>query len=116
MSSGNISSSETSDAKSLISKHKYLMISKSWCPDCHYIYNLFKKLNIFNKLYIIELDKFENQKQAQLLEDEFNSIIGKKWVPQLYFNGKYWGNESNFKELVKDDKLDEELKKIGLLN
>ncbi|KAI5950230.1 hypothetical protein KGF54_005187 [Candida jiufengensis] len=111
----NISTSESEDATTLIKTHKYLMVSKSWCPDCHYIYNLFTKLNILEKLYIIELDKFTNTEKADKLESEFNSIVGKKWVPQLFFNGKYWGNESTCKELVKSDKLKEEFKKVGLL-
>ncbi|CCG25299.1 hypothetical protein CORT_0H01870 [Candida orthopsilosis Co 90-125] len=104
-----------SKAKSLISEYPYLMLSKSWCPDCHYVYNLFQQLGIYDKLHIIELDQFKDQDEATALENAFTEIVGKKWVPSLFFQGKYWGNEQDLKNLRKQGQLESELKKLNLL-
>ncbi|KAI5959111.1 hypothetical protein KGF57_002207 [Candida theae] len=102
-------------AESLISEHPYLMLSKSWCPDCHYVYRLFQKLGIYDKLHIIELDNIANQDDAAALENAFTGIVGKKWVPSLFFKGKYWGNEQDLKNLEKQGQLEPELKRLDLL-
>lgn len=105
----------TTKANNLIAEHPYLMLSKSWCPDCHYVYNLFQNLGIYDKLHIIELDKFQDQQDATALETAFTEIVGKKWVPLLFFKGKYWGNEQDLKQLREQGQLEAEFKELGLL-
>lgn len=113
--SPNVSDDYITKAKGLISEHPYLMLSKSWCPDCHYVYNLFQQQGIYDKLHIIELDQIKDQEEAAALESAFTEIVGKKWVPLLFFKGKYWGNEQDLKNLRKDGQLEAELKKLALI-
>ncbi|KAG0683136.1 hypothetical protein C6P40_000375 [Pichia californica] len=101
-------------AADLIEQHKYLMLSKSWCPDCHYAIRIFQKYNVLNKVHLVELDKM-NPNEALKLEGEFTAISGRKWVPSLFFNGKFWGNEGDLKKLESFDKTETEFKKVGLL-
>lgn len=101
-------------AQELIKAHKFLMLSKSWCPDCHYAINVFNKYNILDKIYLVELDKM-NAKEALVLEKEFTAISGRKWVPSIFVNGKFWGNEQTLNTLESTDKTQSEFKAIGLL-
>ncbi|GMM31402.1 glutathione-disulfide reductase [Martiniozyma asiatica (nom. inval.)] len=101
-------------AKEIISTHKYVMLSKSWCPDCHYAINVFNKYKVLPKIHLVELDKMDPA-PALKLEKEFTQISGRKWVPSLFFNGKFWGNESDLYRLESTDKIEESFKAEGLL-
>ncbi|KAI5965392.1 uncharacterized protein KGF55_001613 [Candida pseudojiufengensis] len=109
-----ISTSETLDAKSLIAKHKYLMVSKSIGTGSRYVFNIFRRYKIIDKLYIIQLDQFEDTKKAKELEDEFNEIMGGNWLPQLYFNHRRWGTENKF--LLWEDIIESMLEDAGLFD
>lgn len=109
------SSEYTTRAQKLIADNNYLMLSKSWCPDCHYVEKIWNDYNVFDKIHIIELDKFEDQDDATKLEAAFTEIIGRKWVPSLFFNGKYFGNEQDLKEWKAQGKLDEIFKQEKLI-
>jgi len=69
-----------------IKDHKVMMFSKSYCPFCNKIKNLFKELNI--EYHALELDLIENGSdiQAALLEKS-----GQKTVPNTYINGEHLG-------------------------
>jgi glutaredoxin 3 len=101
-------------ALDLIKEHRFLMLSKSWCPDCHYAIRVFNKYNVLNKIHLVELDKM-NANEALKLEKEFTQISGRKWVPSLFFNGKFWGNEATLNELESTYKTEETFKSEGLL-
>ncbi|AWU78260.1 hypothetical protein CAS74_002925 [Pichia kudriavzevii] len=103
-----------STAAALIKQHKFLMLSKSWCPDCHYAINIFTKYKVLPKVHIVELDKMEPREAVQL-EKQFTEISGRKWVPSLFFNGEFSGNEATLKELESLDKTESWFKKVGLL-
>lgn len=81
------------------------MLSKSWCPDCHYTYEIWDKYNVRDKVHIVELDKFEDQKEAEELENAFTQISGRKWVPSIFFNGKLLGTEEDLKRWSKEGTL-----------
>lgn len=102
-------------ALNLIKNHQFLMISKSWCPDCHYVYRIWEKFGVQNKVHIIEFDKFENQEEALQLEKAFTEIAGRKWVPTLFFNQKRFGTEAELKVLAKQGALEEKFREEGLL-
>lgn len=102
-------------AEQLIKDHKYLMVSKSWCPDCHYVYKIWDAYGIADKVYIIELDKFENQEEATRLEDEFTRIAGRKWVPTIFFNGKKLGTEADLKVWKSEGSLESRFRAEGIL-
>lgn len=97
-----------------ISSNKYFMISKSWCPDCHYAEAIWKKYGVSDKVTILELDKID-PKEAEALEKAFTEISGRKWVPTIWFNGERFGTEQDLKKLESLDQTEEEFKKAGLL-
>lgn len=103
-----------SKAQAYIDKNKFFMISKSWCPDCHYAEAIFKKYGVLSKVEILELDKID-PKQAAELEKAFTAIAGRKWVPTIWFNGETFGTEQTLKQFESLDKTEEEFKKAGLL-
>lgn len=92
------------------------MLSKSWCPDCHYVYKVWNTYGVKSKVYILELDKMDDQTEAQKLEEAFTEISGRKWVPTIFFNGKKFGTEQDLKALDKDGKLEDQFKAVGLLD
>ncbi|CAK7897070.1 glutaredoxin-1 [[Candida] anglica] len=102
-------------AQALIDKHPFLMLSKSWCPDCHYAYRVWDQFKVTDKVHVIELDKMDNQSEAIELEKGFTHIAGRKWVPTIFFNGKVWGTEQDLKRLASEDKLEESFKKENLI-
>lgn len=85
------------NAERLIENNSYLMLSKSWCPDCHFVYRIWDEYGVRDKIHIIELDKMENQEEAKLLEQAFTQISGRKWVPTVFFKGKKLGTEQDIK-------------------
>ncbi|KAG7864113.1 hypothetical protein KL919_000141 [Ogataea angusta] len=90
-------------AQELVKQHRFLMLSKSWCPDCHYAIAVFKKYNVLDKIALVELDKMPAN-QATELEKQFTAISGRKWVPTIFFNGEVFGTEQTLKELDPSDR------------
>lgn len=101
-------------AKELISTNRFLMISKSWCPDCHYVYQVWDSFGVRDKVHIIELDKMEANEAAQL-EEAFTAITGRKWVPTIFFNGKKLGTESELKLWKENGTLENVFREQGIL-
>ncbi|XP_063397823.1 thioredoxin reductase 1, cytoplasmic-like [Mytilus trossulus] len=69
-----------------ISKNKVMMFSKTTCPFCKKIKDLFKNLNV--EYQVLELDQISNGSELQnaLLE-----VSGQKTVPNIYINSKHLG-------------------------
>lgn len=109
-----MSSSQVSKAQKYIDANKFFMLSKSWCPDCHYVQAILKKYKIESKVTVLELDKME-PKEAEELEKGFTAISGRKWVPTIWFNGKVFGTEQTLKEMESLDKTEKVFKEAGLL-
>lgn len=103
------------NARLLINAHRYLMISKSWCPDCHYVYNIWDSFGLRDKVHIIELDKFEDQNEAVRLEAKFTAISGRKWVPTIFFNGRMLGTEADLKAWQLDGTLKQRFISEGII-
>lgn len=91
------------------------MISKSWCPDCHCVYGIWDSFGVRDKIHIIELDKLENKNDALELEDEFTVMTGRKWVPTIFFNGRYLGTEADLKMWDENGTLQEKLISGGII-
>lgn len=102
-----------SSALELIKNHRFLMLSKSWCPDCHQAIRFFENYGVLPKVHVVELDKME-ESAATKLEAEFTAISGRKWVPSLFFNGSFWGNEETLAELEKKGGMDTAFTDAGL--
>ncbi|KAG7750945.1 hypothetical protein KL911_003391 [Ogataea haglerorum] len=91
-------------AQDLVKQHRFLMLSKSWCPDCHYAIAVLKKYKVLDKITLVELDKMP-PKEAAELEKQFTALSGRKWVPTIFFNGAVFGTEQTLKELESRDLL-----------
>ncbi|KAK6464620.1 thioredoxin-like protein [Scheffersomyces coipomensis] len=102
-------------AQTIINENPYLMLSKSWCPDCHYTYKVWDEYKVRDKVHIIELDKLADQEDAVKLEQAFTEIAGRKWVPTIFFNGKRLGTEADLKVWKKEGKLDQIFKDAKLI-
>lgn len=102
-------------ATDYLKNNRFFMISKSWCPDCHYAQAIWKKYGVSSKVTVLELDKLEDQKKATELEKEFTALSGRKWVPTIWFNGEVFGTEQTLKQLESLDQTEEVFKKAGLL-
>ncbi|VEU19391.1 DEKNAAC100896 [Brettanomyces naardenensis] len=98
----------------LIKEHRFLMSSKSWCPDCKYAKAIFDKYKVLDKVYTIELDKID-PREADVLEKQFTAISGRKWVPTIFFDGKVFGTEQTLKQLESRDSTEKAFKDAGLL-
>ncbi len=110
-----VSANDLKKAQAFIDSNKYFMISKSWCPDCVYAENIWKKYGVSSKVEILELDKLADQKEALELEKAFTEIAGRKWVPTIWFNGSRFGTEQDLKRLESEDATEKEFKNAGLL-
>lgn len=98
------------EAEDLLKQHPYFILGKSWCPDVKYAINVLKQHGKFGKFYVHELDKIPNQTDALKLEQAFTQLAGGiKWVPSIFIQGKYWGNEKTLYELSSTDKLESTL-------
>lgn len=102
-------------ANQLIAQHKVLMLSKSWCPDCHYMYKVWSDYGVKDKIHILELDKFTDQKEAVQLEAAFTEISGRKWVPTIFSNGKRLGTEEDFKRWTSEGEVEKILEREQIL-
>ncbi|CCH43966.1 Glutaredoxin-C6 [Wickerhamomyces ciferrii] len=109
------SPSNLKKAQQYIDSNKFFMISKSWCPDCHYTYKIWNKYGVSSKVEVLELDKLQDQKAAIELEKAFTEISGRKWVPTIWFNGKKFGTEQDLKRFESEDKTEQIFKNEGLL-
>lgn len=83
-----------------IKDHKVMMFSKSYCPFCNKIKNLFKELNI--EYHALELDLIENGSEIQAALAEKS---GQKTVPNTYINGEHLGGADDTFKANSDGRL-----------
>lgn len=101
-------------ALDIVKAHRFVLLAKSWCPDVKYASNVFKKYHVYDKLHVIELDKMPAN-EALKLEGEFTQLSGRKWVPSIFVDGKYWGNEVSLSQLESQEGTEKAFRAIGLL-
>lgn len=102
-------------ASEIIKTHPYIMLSKTWCPDCQYALKVWDRYGVTDKVHVIQLDKFEDQKESQKLEEAFNQIYGRKWVPIIFFNGEKFGTEEDLQRWESDGTLKQVFESAKLL-
>lgn len=76
--------------KELIDSNQVLVFSKSFCPYCVKVKDLFKELNV--KCIALELDLMEDGTNYQ---DLLHEITGQKTVPNVFINKKHIGGCDN---------------------
>lgn len=76
----------TNLVKDLTSKHKVLVFSKSTCPFCTKVKNLFSSIKVDPK--IVELDQLGN---GLAIQDTLSDLTGLRTVPNVFVNGQHLG-------------------------
>lgn len=99
------------EAKSLIEKNKFLVVSKTWCPDCHYAKKVFAGLNS-NPVYV-ELDKLDHGKELQAA---FLQLTNQNTVPNVFIAREHIGTENDIKRLLESGELQKKLSDAGLIS
>lgn len=96
-------------AQEYITNNPYFFISKSWCPDCHYLERVLSENGLRSKFTVLELDKMADQSEAHRLELAFTELAGRKWVPTIWKQGQVWGTEKDVQVLERqgNDKVKE---------
>ncbi|XP_071514079.1 thioredoxin reductase 1, cytoplasmic [Panulirus ornatus] len=69
-----------------IQENKVMIFSKSYCPFCHRVKDLFKQINV--EFYALELDHMENGAEVQ---EALKEKSGQRTVPNVYINGEHLG-------------------------
>lgn len=101
------------EAEQLVNDNEILMISKSWCPDCHFMYKVWDQYGLASKVKILELDKMKDQDHAVGLESEFSAMAGEKWVPTIFFRPKNSiVTDRHFREWEMNGTTEQELKRL----
>ena len=76
------------------------MFSKTHCPYCQKVRNLFAEMNIDYKTF--ELDKEEN---GSAIQDELQRISGQRTVPNVFIKGIHVGGSDVVLKLSEEGKL-----------
>merc|ERR1711955_10589 len=81
------------------------VVSKSYCPFCDKVKNLFDSLG--KKYELIELDvHFKNQLElVNQYQQEMKQVINSHTVPQIFFNSIHIGDCSKVSQLDSEAKL-----------
>lgn len=84
----------------LIKENNVMIFSKSYCPFCHKVKDIFKGINAPYKAY--ELDLEEN---GAAIQDALLAKTSQKTVPNVFINGKHLGGASDTEAAFKDGRL-----------
>lgn len=97
-------------AKNLIANNRFLVVSKSWCPDCHYAKKVFADLKS-NPVYV-ELDKMEHGDELQAA---FLELTKQNTVPNVFIAQEHIGTEHDIKRMLESGELEKKLKAADLI-
>lgn len=104
-------------ANELVSSHKFVQLSASWCPDCVYSNNIWKKFGVTDKIYNYDIAAVtDSRSEWNEIRDAFLKATGSRNLPTLYVDGKVWGTEADLHRFEENGTLQQELQKIGLLD
>lgn len=102
-------------ARELVSQHKYLQLSASWCPDCVYANGVWERLGLQQQIVVFDIAQEAKDKQEEgAWRDGFERATGSRNLPTLYVDGQVWGTERELHALEDAGTLRAELAKIGL--
>ncbi|KAJ7353844.1 thioredoxin reductase [Desmophyllum pertusum] len=83
-----------------IKDNTVMMFSKSYCPFCKKVKDLFKSINV--TFSAMELDLLDN---GPTIQDKLKELTGQKTVPNVFIRGKHIGGASDTIKLHTDGKL-----------
>ncbi|CAG7817945.1 unnamed protein product [Allacma fusca] len=91
----------TAKIEDLIKSNKVVVFSKSYCPYCDKVKDLFKKLSA--QFYGLELD--EIGQEGSLLQAALKTRTGQSTVPNVFINGNHIGGCDDTFRLHRNSKL-----------
>ncbi|KAK9090379.1 hypothetical protein Sjap_023556 [Stephania japonica] len=97
-------------AKDIISSAPVVVFSKSYCPYCTDVKNLFSRLHVQYKA--IELD---TESDGSDIQKALAELTGQRTVPNVFIGGKHIGGCDTVTGLNKDGKLKPILTEAGAL-
>ena len=83
-------------------QHQVALFSKTWCPFCAKVKNLFESHNVKYEAY--ELDKIP-EADCEMIQDHLKEVTGIRSVPNVWLNGSFAGDSSKMMELAEQRKL-----------
>jgi len=92
--------------KETLKKHHVVVFSKSYCPYCKKVKDLFDSLGVKYQSY--ELDEMDN---GDAIQQELGKLTGATTVPRVFINGEFIGGCDDTLSLHKSGQLK---KKLGL--
>ncbi|VDD80854.1 unnamed protein product, partial [Mesocestoides corti] len=89
-----------------INSKKVVIFSKSYCPYCHKVFNIFAqylgKDLPENEYEVVELTTLPN---ADAIQDELQKMTGARTVPRVFINGKCIGGADDTVSALKSGLL-----------
>ncbi|MBC2878098.1 MULTISPECIES: glutaredoxin [Streptomyces] len=92
----------TAGTKDLISAHKVVIFSKSWCPHSTKAKKLLSERVPEEDLAIVELDEREDGDEIQ---DELHKMTKQRTVPNIFINQAHIGGNDDLQKLHQSGKL-----------
>ena len=99
-----------SKAQKLIDDNAVVVFSKSYCPYCKQTKNTLNSTGA--KYAVFELDQMPDGGE---LQDALEDITGQRTVPNILFQGKHIGGNSDLQTLRSSDQLEPLLREAGAL-
>merc|ERR1711972_277706 len=80
-----------------------MVFSKTTCPFCTKIKNLFKQLKV--KIEVLELDQIVPEGDGAAVQAALLEKTGQRTVPNVFINGKHVGGHDDTMKLAGEEKL-----------
>eukprot|EP00694_Reclinomonas_americana_P003758 EC790722.1.p2 GENE.EC790722.1~~EC790722.1.p2 ORF type:complete len:167 (+),score=76.27 EC790722.1:23-523(+) len=93
----------------LVANEKILVFSKSYCPYCKRVKDLFSKLGYPFK--VVELDQRDD---GAAIQDALERRIGRRTVPQVFIGTSWIGGSDDTVDAYRKGRLTDLFKAIGL--
>ncbi|ESO95298.1 hypothetical protein LOTGIDRAFT_116841 [Lottia gigantea] len=104
-STADMDSKEAKFIQNAIDTHQVVIFSKTYCPHCKTVKQIFAQLNVTPN--VVELDLVDNGTKMQ---DILHHMTGARTVPRVFITGKSIGGASETKTFLKTGQLQEMLK------
>ncbi|XP_046543864.1 glutaredoxin-like [Haliotis rubra] len=103
-----MNSKEAREVAGLITENCVMVFSKTYCPYCKEVKNIFKNMNV--PFQCVELDI---RHDGQELQDILQYLTKARTVPRVFVNGECIGGCSETKALYQTGQLKDKLESCG---
>ena len=108
-----MSSSVKSFVDNLISTHKVVVFSKTYCPYCKNAKEAIESFKLVPNAY--ETIELEERKDCDAIQDYLKELTGARSVPRVFINGKFFGGGDDTVKAKENGKLQTLLKEAGAI-